>query len=150
MHPILYKTLLVLYLKNSYPPDTKKTIIFSYLPNFSFHQWCQQFGKVLQFIMILSVWWSSKIKIVSVISEISVIFYLKIEVKDFMRWKWIHEKISNPEVAPFHPPNPGRNQGRNILNQIRRVFCDTYLKDMLQFRLWVLCARRSGLKDFMR
>ena len=28
MHPILYKTLLVSYLKHSYPPDTKKTIIF--------------------------------------------------------------------------------------------------------------------------
>ena len=76
-------------------------------------------------------------------------FYLKIEVKDFTRYKWIHEKISNPEVAPFHPPNPGRNQGGHILNQIRRVFCDTYLKDTLQFDLWILCARRSGLNLFV-
>ena len=54
----------------------------------------------------------------------------------------ILEKLSNPEVAPFIPQIPDGIK--------EETFCDTYLKDMLQFDLRILCATRSGLKDFIR
>ena len=63
----------------------------------------------------------------------------------FVTWKNI-----KPRSCPLYPPNPGRNQGGNILNHISKVFYDIYLKYTLRFDLWILCARRSGLKDFMR
>ena len=65
--------------------------------------------------------------------------------KWFVTWKNI-----KPRSCPLYPPNPGRNQEGNILNHISRVFCDIYLNYMLKFDLWILCARCSRLKDFMR
>ena len=74
-----------------------------------------------------------------------LLFYFWALEKWFVTWKNI-----KPRSCPLYPPNPGRNQAENILNHTSKVFCDIYLTYTLKFDLWILCARRSGLKDFMR
>ena len=86
-------------------PDTKKTIIFSYLPNFSFHRWCQKFGKVLQFIMICSVWWSSKRK--------SSQLFLKIRSILCGRNKYM-KKYQTQKLPPFIPQIPDGIKGETF------------------------------------